>query len=255
MLRGTVVCDLDGVVYLDHVEVAGSGEALARLDAAGYRLLFSTNNSWRTRADTAAKIATVSGYPARPDQVVSSALAAARLLVGSVQRAFVVGGAGLHEALTGEAIEPVDDWHDAEAVVVGLDLDLSYAKLAAATRAVHGGARLVASNTDATLPTPDGLLPGAGSIVAALETATGRTAEVAGKPHEPMRRLLSERIGTGPVWVVGDRADTDLALARAGGWTGVLVLTGVTRDPGSADPAADLVTGSLAEFAGRLLQA
>jgi 4-nitrophenyl phosphatase len=113
----------------------------------------------------------------------------------------------------------------------------------------------VASNTDATLPTPDGLLPGAGSIVAALETATGRTAEVAGKPHEPMRRLLSERIGTGPVWVVGDRADTDLALARAGGWTGVLVLTGVTRDPGSADPAADLVTGSLAEFAGRLLQA
>lgn len=254
-MSGTIVCDLDGVVYLDHVEISGSGDALRRLDAAGWRLLFSTNNSWRTRADTAAKIATVSGYPARPDQVVSSATAAAHLLAGAVRSALVVGGAGLLEALGEQGIRVVADWHEADAVVVGLDLDLSYSKLAAATRAVGGGARFVASNNDATLPTPDGLLPGAGSIVAALEKATGRTAEVAGKPHEPMRRLLTERIGEGPVWVVGDRGDTDLALARAGGWEGVLVLTGVIRDPAAAEPAPDLVAESLAGFADHLLQA
>ncbi|NIQ56034.1 MAG: HAD hydrolase-like protein, partial [Gemmatimonadetes bacterium] len=97
-----------------------------------------------------------------------------------------------------------------------------------AARAVRAGARFVATNHDATYPTPDGLLPGAGSIVAAVEVASEREAEVAGKPHPPMRRLVRERCGGEEIWVVGDRIDTDLAMAFEEGWGTALVLTGVS---------------------------
>lgn len=250
-----IVCDLDGVVYLGDEGIQGAGSALESLAGAGHRLLFCTNNSSRTRADVADKIRRLTGFGADPGSVLSSARAAARLLRGGAGPAFVVGGPGIHEALSDEGIDRTDDWRRAEVVVAGLDVDFDYERLAGAARAVRNGARMVATNHDATFPTPAGLLPGAGSIVAAIETAAGRTAEVAGKPHLPMRRLVRAHCGDGGVWVVGDRVDTDLEMAFAEGWGSVLVLTGVSgREDAGHEPPPDLVIETIADLPEALAQ-
>jgi 4-nitrophenyl phosphatase len=137
--------------------------------------------------------------------------------------------------------------------LVGLDFDLSYDRLTRAANAVRLGARFIATNTDPTYPVADGLLPGGGAMVAAVRVATGVEPEIAGKPHSPMRALLRAK-GIGEAWVIGDRVDTDIAMARAEpDWTSILVLTGVTdpHEPHDADfvvpdltAAVDLVLAS-----------
>ncbi|HEY5685853.1 MAG TPA: HAD-IIA family hydrolase [Acidimicrobiia bacterium] len=249
MAERTVVCDLDGVVYVGDQAIPGSRDALMRIGRSA-RVVFCTNNSFRRREDVADKIRAVVGYPAAEDQVFTSAMAAARLAVGS-SGVLVVGGPGVVEALGLRSIPVVEDRHGCDAVVVGLDLHLTYEKLSEATLAVRAGARLIATNHDATFPTPEGLKPGGGAIAAAIETATGVKAQVAGKPHSAMHELLAEEIGEGEVWMVGDRADTDLAMARAAGWLGALVRTGVPRE---GRDAPDLDVADLAAFADALDQ-
>lgn len=248
MNGGLVVCDLDGVVYLGREGIPGAGDALRRLEADGRRVVFATNNSSRTRAATAAKINESTGYAAAPDQVVSSAMAAAALLEPSRPHCLVMGGEGIREALADRGVPMVDDRRLAEAVVVGFNPETCYSDIRDASLAVRAGARLVATNGDATFPTTEGPWPGAGAIVAAIEVATGVCAEVAGKPHRPMGELILAGAEAGPVWMVGDRPDTDLALAIEMGWRSVLVLTGVTSDPREVPGALrpDLVVGSLA---------
>lgn len=245
------MCDLDGVVYLADTPVEGAAGALAEVDRAGIDLLFVTNNSTRPPDEVAGRIEAITGFPARPDKVLTSAQAAARLLRGMADPALVLGGEGIVVALAAEGLSVTDDPAVAGAVVVGLDRELSYERLRRAVTAVRSGARLVATNHDPTYPTPGGLWPGAGAIVAAVERASGAVAEVAGKPHGPMRALVRERAGSGPVWVVGDRVDTDLAMAAAEGWIGVLVLSGVTAAP-LEGPGVDHVLGSIAGLPGLL---
>jgi 4-nitrophenyl phosphatase len=116
--------------------------------------------------------------------------------------------------------------------------------LTRAADAVRFGARFIATNTDPTFPVADGLLPGGGAIVAAVRATTGVEPEVAGKPNAPMRALLRAK-GIRDAWVIGDRVDTDIALARAEpDWTSILVLTGVTGPEGTGD--ADFVVPDLA---------
>ncbi len=245
----TIACDLDGVVYLGTEGIPGAGEALRRLAQSGYRLLFVTNNSTKTRYEVAAAITSRTGFPADPEDVLGSGLATARLLAGRVERVFVVGGAGLRVTLKGEGLVVVEHGEEAEAVVVGLDPEFTYARLAEATRALRNGAAFYATNTDATFPTPTGLQPGGGAIVAALAVASGREPIVCGKPHDPMRRLVRART-SGEVLVVGDRPETDLAMGKAEGWHTALVLTGVTSDPATVDSrwAPDLVVAALADL-------
>ncbi len=244
-----VVFDIDGVLYRGTEAVPGAREALGRVQNAGLRIVFATNNSTRAAADVAATIEDRIGFPARSDQVVSSAMATARHLEGRFQRAYVIGGAGLVATLAAAGIGAVDGWRDAEVVVVGLDTTLTYDKLADATLAVRdGGAHLVATNDDATFPSRRGLLPGGGAIVAAIERATSVQAEVCGKPHEPMRRVLRSVTGTGSVVVIGDRIDTDMALGWSEGWMTVLTLTGVTTAVEAADVDVDHVVTSVAEL-------
>jgi glycerol-1-phosphatase len=248
----TVVCDLDGVVYVGDEPVPGAREALETLRSAGARLVLATNNAWRPPAAVAERIRAVTGFEATPEEVVTSAQAAARLLAQARPPTLVVGGAGIVSALDEVGVPMTDDPGVAEAVVAGIDLDLSYERLRLAATAIRGGARFVATNHDPTYPTPHGPWPGAGAIVAALEVASGRSPEFAGKPHQPMRHLIAERVGTGDVWVVGDRIDTDLAMATAEGWTGVLVLTGVTGSPPDRDPPRH-VLDSIRELPGLVL--
>jgi 4-nitrophenyl phosphatase len=245
-----VVCDLDGVVYLLGQPIPGAGRALLDMAGAGYSILFVTNNSTRPPDATASRIADLTGYPARPRQVIGSAAAAVTLLTAGAGPVLVVGGAGIRTALNEAGFAETDDPHEAEAVIVGLDTNISYGRLRDAVLAVRNGARFIATNTDPTYPTPDGLWPGAGAMVAAIEVGAGIQPEIAGKPHPPIRRLIHERLQPGPVWVVGDRPETDLAMARAEGWTAVLVLTGVIGAAAELtdEHRPDLVLRSLAEL-------
>lgn len=240
----SVICDLDGVVYTGDEALPGSADALRRLAEAGVPTWFATNNSTRTAQATASKVTRATGVHVEADRVITSAHAAASLLGPDVASALVVGGAGIVAALEEHGIMVTDDPLEAAAVVVGMDQGLTYEKIARAADAIRNGALFVASNDDATYPSPDGPLPGAGAVVAAIATASGVAPTVAGKPNQPMRELLKSAVGD-HAWVIGDRVETDIAMASAEtSWTSVLVLSGVTR---STSAAADHVTQDLDE--------
>ncbi len=229
-----LIFDLDGVVYLGDESVPGAGETLDLLDRAGHHILFCTNNSSRTRAQCAEKIRRVTGYGARAEQIASSAMSAGRLIEPSA-RVLRVGGDGVAEAIHLRGASEVADI-DADTVVVGIDFSFGYDLLDRAAAAVRSGARFIATNRDVTYPSPERLRPGAGSIVAAVEAASGEVAVNAGKPEAPMRRLLAEMLVAGPVVMIGDRPDTDLAMAHAEGWRSILVDTGVTHPDAAVHP-------------------
>lgn len=242
-----VICDLDGVLYRGEVGVEGAGPALSALGEGGIGLTFVTNNSTKTPAEAAGKIERLTGFAAGEEDVVTSAEAAVHMLGDGAPPTLLFGAAGARRPLDEAGIPVVAGWHEAEAVIVGLDLSLSYESLTQAVMAVNRGARFIATNTDVTYPTPEGLWPGAGSLVAAVVAATGVQPEVAGKPHPAMRSLLNQRLGSLRVAVIGDRPETDVALGSAEGWTTILVLTGVATSAEGADPQPDYTLNSIAE--------
>ncbi len=236
------VLDLDGVVWLDDQPLPGAAEAVTRLRAAGERVLFVTNNSSVRIADQEAKLAE-HGIPAIGDVITSAVVAAG--LVAPGERAFICAGPGVEEAVLARGALPVRDG-DAEVVVVGFHRDFDYDELDRASRAVRRGARLLATNDDATYPTPAGPVPGGGAILAAVATAAGVAPVVAGKPYAPMADHVRALVGPSGV-AVGDRPDTDGRFARALGYEWVLVLSGVTSATDlPVDPAPDRVELDLA---------
>jgi phosphoglycolate/pyridoxal phosphate phosphatase family enzyme len=249
-----VMCDLDGVLYRGDVAIPGAAEAIERLRAAGTSVVFATNNSHFTVDEYVAKLART-GVEATPRDVVTSAIVTAEVLSArgfGGRRALVVGGDGIRDALALAGVGLVHEPDEADVVVVGWDPAFTYDVMNAAAAAVRAGAPLVATNRDATFPAPDGLWPGAGSILASIETASGRVAEVMGKPNEPMMDAAATRLdGARSIAVIGDRPDSDLDGGRARGWTTILVLSGVTSPEAAAtlDPAPDYVVDSLAALA------
>ncbi|MCZ7526042.1 MAG: HAD-IIA family hydrolase [Acidimicrobiia bacterium] len=253
-----VCCDLDGVVWRGEEPVPGAADGVARLRGAGIRVGFVTNNSSATTADVVARLAR-SGVPAGPDDVITSAHAAAALLAASHPAGSTVlacSGPGVEEALAARGFRVVAEG-PADAVVVGWHRTFDFERLHRASAAVRDGARFVATNLDATYPVAGGLLPGNGALVAAVATAAGRRPEVAGKPEAAMVALVHERLGARGV-VVGDRPSTDGALAAALGWPFALVLSGVTSGDGEAggervpDPPPRWVAADLGELADSL---
>jgi 4-nitrophenyl phosphatase len=239
----TVVCDLDGVIWLADHQIAGSADAIARLRASGRRVLFVTNNSSVPVGAVEAKLESFD-ISARGD-VLTSAMAAARL-VEPGKRAVVLGGPGIVEALEARGAVAVREG-PADAVVVGFHRDFDYERLRIASDAVRNGARLLATNDDATYPTPEGLIPGGGAILAAVATASAASPTIAGKPYAPMAALVRERCGPGfnseTAVMVGDRWSTDGLFAEALGCPFALVRTGVTPPgvPPAGVPAIDLL--------------
>ncbi|GMQ99098.1 MAG: TIGR01457 family HAD-type hydrolase [Acidimicrobiia bacterium] len=225
--KGTIVIDLDGVVYLGTEGVAGAGEALATLETAGWHLVFATNNSTKTPRDVKMHIEERTGFRSSDAVVVTSALAAASWTARDHSSALVVGEPAVSEALSATGVDVVESG-PAEAVVVGLDRNITYDTIAAASHLIRSGATFVATNTDATFPTPDGPVPGAGSVVAAIAVASGTAPVACGKPEAPMLDLVRSAVRGPQVWVVGDRPETDIAMALKAGWNSVLVRTGIT---------------------------
>jgi HAD superfamily hydrolase (TIGR01450 family) len=223
---------LDGDVYSGDVAVAGAAEALAKVQQQGTGRVFVTNNASRTPDSVANHLCRL-GVPAEAGDVVTSAQAAAarlheRLPVGA--HVLVVGGEGLVEAVTDAGLHPVASADERpQAVVQGFSPDLTWQLLMEACLEVRNGVPWVATNADATLPTPRGEGPGNGALVDVVRRVTGRDpGEVAGKPFGPIMEAARRRAGADQPLVVGDRLDTDIEAAHAAGMDSLLVLTGVT---------------------------
>lgn len=238
--------DLDGVAYRGPEPIEHAAESLTAARATGLGLLFVTNNASREPEAVAEQLSGL-GIAASADDVMTAAQAAASVLAERLapgSKVLVVGGAGLYTAVRAKGFEVVSSAEDAPvAVVQGFAPDLSWRELAEAAYAVQRGAWHVASNLDMTLPNERGLAPGNGSLVAVVRAATGVEPVSAGKPGPTMFRLAVERRSAERPLVIGDRLDTDLAGARAAGYPGLHVLTGVSsaRDavlaPGSERPS------------------
>lgn len=233
--------DLDGVVYVGPDPIPGAADALAKARVAGMRLAFITNNASRGPVAVAAHLVEL-GVPAVADDVVTSSQAAAAVIVercGVGATVLVTGSEALRAAVEQVGLRVVASSDDRpDAVVQGYSPDLRYADLAETALAVRSGALWVATNADSTLPSRRGLLPGNGSLVAAVALATGKRPVVAGKPELPLHAEGVTRTGAKNPLVVGDRLDTDIEGAFAADTDSLLVLTGVTH-------AADLVNAPI----------
>jgi glycerol-1-phosphatase len=250
--------DLDGVVYVGPHAVPGVPAALDEAKASGMRLGFVTNNAARTPEQVAGHL-TELGVPAAPGDVITSSQAAATVvaeLLGPGSAVLAVGGPGVAAALTAAGLTVVDRAEEGPAAVVqGYGPQVGWAQLAEAVVAVRRGARHVATNIDATVPSPRGPLPGNGAMVGVVSAVTGQAPLVTGKPDPAMHAECVRRTGARRPLVVGDRLDTDVEGARRAGAASLLVLSGVT------DPALLLAAAPehrpdlLAEDAAGLLDA
>lgn len=254
-----------------HQPIAGSVHAIESLRDAGHRVLFVTNNSFSVVADQENALAKI-GIDAHNDVVTSSQAAGALLRKG--ERVLLGGGPGAVEAIinAGAILAGRSDDHthgdadaqkknseldqefeqqfdrEIEVVMVGYHATFDYRGLTRLSNAVRNGARLIATNDDATYPTPHGLIPGGGSILAAIVAASGEEPIIAGKPHKPMADLVRQVLGINDLsdaWMVGDRPSTDGLFAQTVGCKFAQVLTGIS----SLNDMSDDVNDDTSDFA------
>jgi 4-nitrophenyl phosphatase len=259
-LRGLLI-DLDGVVYTGSEPIAGSAGFLRQARDHGLPFLLVTNNS-TTSPELVAERLRGMDIHVQPDEILTSGQAAAAFIRRHAQagaRVLIIGEAGLAAAVVEEGLQVVEDGDlNAEWVLAGLDRAFDYAKLTAATRAILAGARFVATNADALLPVEGGnVLPGAGTMVAAIQTATGVEPTVVGKPEPGLFEHGLARLGglqPEQAAMIGDRLDTDAVGGHRAGLRTVLVLSGVTtpQQLTTAGMRPDAVVPNLAAVAGLL---
>ncbi|RLV50286.1 HAD-IIA family hydrolase [Nocardioides mangrovicus] len=226
------VLDLDGVVYVGPQAVPGAPGHLSRAREAGMALAFVTNNAARTPGSVAEHLRSL-GVEAAPEDVVTSAQAASRLLAEDLEPGapvYVIGGEGLYQALEEQGLRALTSLDGAEpqAVVQGYGPQMPWRQVVMGAILVARGLRWVATNTDATIPTDVGIGPGNGALVDLVARFSEREPEVAGKPESPLFRETLIRVGGERPLMVGDRLDTDILGARRLGWDSLVVLTGVT---------------------------
>jgi glycerol-1-phosphatase len=247
-----LLIDLDGVVWIGHEPVPGSPEALRSLLDAGKRLVFVTNNPGKHPAAYAARLAEM-GAAVEESQIVTAGMVAARLAgeaAGAEGSAFVIGATPLKEmvAATGTRVLEGEAGREADAVVVSGHRGFDYGELLTAKRALDRDAALFATSHDPTMPFPGGEVPGTGAILAAVETASGKRATIAGKPERHLFEMAREALGEcEAVAMVGDRISSDIEGGRRAGLETILVLSGTTtrEQAEAADPAPDFVLDNL----------
>ena len=212
--------------------IPGAAEALHNAKQTGMRLAYVTNNASRTPAAVASLLGAMD-VPADPEDVVTSAQAAARLLADKLPpkaRVLVIGSTALRLAVRERGLTPVSTAADEPAAVVqGYGPGIGYGILAEGGLAVRNGALFVGTNADSTLPGPHGIQPGNGSLLQVIAYATGTSPIIAGKPEPPLHRESVIRTGAKNPLVVGDRLDTDIEAAHRAGADSLLVLTGVSH--------------------------
>jgi NagD protein len=227
-----VVFDLDGTIYLDGRALPGAVATVTALRECGVGILFLSNNPLADSAAYARRL-TGMGFPVGPEEVVTSGGVLASWLAINAAGAgvYLIGEESLKAELSAAGVRLEDDAGRADIVVASFDRTFDYDKWLSAHRAIGRGARFIATNPDLTCPTADGGIPDCGGIIAAIEASVGRRVElVVGKPSPLMMKAALDRLGIGPreALMVGDRLQTDIAMAVAGGVDSALVLTGVT---------------------------
>lgn len=230
-LHDALLFDLDGTLMHGGIPIPGAADGVRAARSAGRAVVFATNNASRTPAQVVAHLAGVD-VEAAEDEIVTSPQIASGLLARDLEpgsTVLVIGGPSLADEIRSAGLVPVsEDSPEVSAVVQGWSPDVGWTLLAEGAYALRHGARWMATNVDATLPTERGMAPGNGSLVAALRHATGLVPEVAGKPEPGMFRLAAERVGSRNPLAVGDRLDTDIECAGRAGIDSLLVLTGVS---------------------------
>ena len=250
-----LVLDLDGCVYVGDEPTPGAAGAVDALRAAGKGVAFVTNDSRHAGEDYVRRLWRA-GVRASLGDVVTVGATLQDLLAETRQgrSAFVIGTEAMCRHVTDAGLRLVngtDGARDAEVVVVAGTEDVTYADLRDAAFAARAGADFLAAARDPTYPMPDGLWPGTGAILAAVERAAGRTAEVVGKPEPQLFRTALDRLGPGRTLVVGDRLDADVAAAARLRLDAALVLTGGTsraEADAAEDPRPVAVAETLAEL-------
>lgn len=225
-----LLIDLDGTVYRGKEVVPGAAEEIAKARAKGLGIRFVTNNASRSPQAVADHLVEL-GFDTSVDEVSTSAQAGAAMLAERLPKrttVLVLGTKALEAEVLKRGLIPTNEAEGATAVLQGLSMDLGWRELAEAAVAIRNGALWVACNVDATLPTERGLLPGNGSLVAALRTATGQEPLVAGKPATPLLQQAAKELQANRPLVIGDRLDTDILGAVNAGMDSLLVLTGVS---------------------------
>lgn len=247
-----LLVDLDGVVWIGREPVPGSAEALAALQAAGVELVFVTNNPTKPPESYAKRLQGM-GIEVGPERIVTAGMTTARLAgeAAGGGGAFVIGYETLKEMVAAAGAEPLsgEAAYAAAVVVVSGHRGFDFEELLTAKRALDAGAALVATSHDATMPMPGGEWPGTGSILAAVETASGKTATIGGKPERHLFDLARAQLGGAErVAMIGDRVSSDVAGGYAAGLATILVLSGTTSEAEAAvaDPAPDHVVADLA---------
>ena len=250
-----IIFDMDGVLYRGNTPIEGARQVVEFLKERNIPFLFLTNNSTGTAVMYREKLLSM-GIDVPAERIITSGLATRLYMEQHFNpgKIFVIGGRGLHEEMQhlNWGTVSVDDakggdWREVEYVVTGLDTGLTYEKLKYATLAIRNGAEFIGTNPDTTYPSEEGIVPGAGSIIAALRASTGREPLIIGKPHEPVWEIVREKLKAGEVWVVGDRLDTDIAFAKRIGAKAVMVLTGVNslEDVEKSEIKPDLILPSI----------
>jgi len=249
-----LILDMDGVLWRSSQPIGDLKAVFSRISELGLAVICATNNATNTPEQFAAKLASM-GVELSAELIVNSALASAwylKKLHPAGGPVHIVGEKGLHAALQQQGF-----WHserDVLAVVAGMDRQFTYAKMSAATKLIRSGAPFIGTNGDKTFPTPDGLVPGAGSILAGIETASGVAPIIIGKPSPILYQLALERLGTTPeeTLAVGDRLETDVLGGERAGMPTALVLSGVStpEDVNSWSPPPDLIAADLTSLIG-----
>jgi 4-nitrophenyl phosphatase len=247
-----LVLDMDGVLWRENDPIGDLNSIFTRFEKSGLKVLFATNNSTRTPQQYVEKLAAM-GASVKPDQIITSGLGVAYLLKKRFPQGgpvYIIGENGLVNALGDAGFFPSEE--KPIAVIAGIDRQISFTKLTRATLLIRAGVPFYFTNPDKTFPTPEGLIPGAGSILAALIASTDVEPVLAGKPNPTLYEIALEKLGTKPeeTLAVGDRIETDILGAQRAGLKTALVLTGVaTREQGLTwSPAIDLIVPELADL-------
>lgn len=252
-----IIFDMDGVIYRGKEAVDGVKEVIEFLKSNKIPFVFLTNNSTRNARMYREKLREM-GIEVEEERIITSGYATAQYLKRHFEKGnvFVIGGDGLREEI--KSIEwPIitleevrEKWKEIEYVVVGLDPKLTYEKLKYGCLAIRNGAKFIGTNPDTTYPSEEGILPGAGSIIAALKVSTEKEPLIIGKPNEPVFEVVKEKLNADEIWVVGDRLDTDIAFAKKIGAKAIMVLTGVNtlEDIEKSEVKPDIVLPSIKEL-------
>ena len=255
-IKGLII-DMDGVLWHDTQPIGDLPEIFRTFSDLDLKFILATNNATKNVEEYLAKLAGF-GVFLDSEQVINTSQATGIYLQKTYPegtKVYAIGSLSLKKTLQSYGFEMVDE-HDPDVriVVASLDTALTYEKLSHASLLIQSGCVFIGTNPDVTLPTPIGLIPGAGTIVKALEAASGKTAKIIGKPEPLLYEMALNRLSLDPdeTLAIGDRLETDIAGAQAAGIHAALVLSGASTEAQAKQysPVPEIITQDLAELIG-----